>query len=423
MVASGTYGLASQVDVSAAVFVHGAGDQPVPLLISTAPTAIAVTSPNALVRRFELVHFGGGDALLVDAGVVEQAVVRGSSAQFACQVRGARLHDSICWSTGAGGRAVGMLAATSFDFTHLRNVTAIASGAGSRALDVEGTSGSFGEVDGTNVIARGAGVDIEAEADGSPGSGAAIVLAYSNFGTRSTIGPNTAATPPGLGYNQTDPPVFADPGIGDFHEHPDSPTIERGGYEAGVSVEGVDDEARVQGYGIDIGADEYLLEPPPPDVNPPDTKILKGPVQADEASPRAVQVRHHRARQRDPAVQPRRRPLQGLQLAEASQGRRRQPRLPRLRDRRRRQRRPEPRRADVARQAQEEEKEERRRSRGPRRWPQVADAAICGLRSAAIPATKSRQVTRLGSHTLDVAAPKGDASSARPRFYRYWRFT
>lgn len=258
-----------------------------PLLISTAPTAIAVTSPNALVRRFELVHFGGGDALLVDAGVVEQAVVRGSSAQFACQVRGARLHDSICWSTGAGGRAVGMLAATSFDFTHLRNVTAIASGAGSRALDVEGTSGSFGEVDGTNVIARGAGVDIEAEADGSPGSGAAIVLAYSNFGTRSTIGLNTAATPPGLGYNQTDPPVFADPGIGDFHEHPDSPTIERGGYEAGVSVEDVDGEARVQGYGIDIGADEYLLEPPPPDVNPPDTKILKGP---------SKRTKHHRAR-------------------------------------------------------------------------------------------------------------------------------
>lgn len=283
VVGAGTYVLGptagEQLDVSAPTFVHGAAGQPAPVVVSTAPTGVAVTSPNALVRRLEIVHGGGGDALLVDDGSAEQLVVRGSSSQFACHVRGAQLNDSVCWATAPGGLAAGMIATGTTDFTLLRNVTAVATAPGSSALHVEGVLGGFGEVDGSNVIARGGAVDIEAESDGSGAAGAAIVLDYSNFGSRGTIGPNTAATPPDLGFNQIDPPVFADAAVGDFHEHPDSPTIERGTAETGLSTNDVDGEARFLGYGPDIGADEYLAGPPPADVNPPDTKILKGPDQ------------------------------------------------------------------------------------------------------------------------------------------------
>lgn len=285
VVLPGTYVESSQLDVSASIFVHGVPDQPAPVIVTVAGTGIAVTGPSAFIRKLVLVHFGSGDGLVLDAGVAEQVVTRTTSAGFACQVRGgAALRDSICWSTGAGGRAAGTSAVGTLETASLRNVTAVGTGAGGVGLHAGAGAGGVADIGGFNVIAEGAGVDIASETDGA--SIASIDIYYSNFGTRSLVGTNAFAPTPGV-YNQSDPPVFADAANGDFHEHPDSPTIERGTGEGVASEVDVDGEPRFQGYGIDIGADEYLVGFPPPDVNPPETKILKGP---DERTKR------HRAR-------------------------------------------------------------------------------------------------------------------------------
>jgi hypothetical protein len=126
------------------------------------------------------------------------------------------------------------------------------------------------------VLAAGSAVDIQAQTDVA--SFAQIELDHSNYGSRSLVGVTSFAPAPGVAYNQTDPPVFADPVGGDYHQHPDSPTIDHGtGYPGIESEEDVDGEPRAEGFGIDIGADEFVPSPPAPDLNPPDTKILKGP--------------------------------------------------------------------------------------------------------------------------------------------------
>lgn len=58
-----------------------------------------------------------------------------------------------------------------------------------------------------------------------------------------------------LGNNQTDPPLLASPGTGDFHQLPGSPTIDAG-TASGATVD-FEGDPRVQGAAQDIGADEY----------------------------------------------------------------------------------------------------------------------------------------------------------------------
>ena len=274
-VLSGTYTESDELDVTGPIVVHGIAGQPAPVVVSTAATAVDVSSPGAELRRMELVHFGSGDALLLDDGVASQIVARTTSSGFACQVRGATLQQSLCSSTGAGGSGAGMTVTTGYEISNLRHVTAIGAGPGGRGLEVGGETGGIADLRGIDVIARASAVDIESRTDGA--SIASIGLDFSNYGSSSLVGTNAFATAPGIAYNQTDTPVFADPEAGDFHEHPDSPTIDRGTGYAQLDDEDVDGEPRIQGYGIDIGADEFLVGPPPSDTNPPDTRILKGP--------------------------------------------------------------------------------------------------------------------------------------------------
>jgi hypothetical protein len=175
--------------------------------------------------------------------------------------------------------------AGSAEYTYLRNITAAASGTASAGLSAEASTGGVASVTGYNVIAKGAGVDIVSQSDGS--ALATMNLDHSNYATRSLIGPFSFAPAPGVAFNQTDPPLFVDEAHGNYHEADESPTIDRGTLSAGSSDEDVDGEPRFQGFYIDIGADEYVPGPVPTDLNPPDTKIIRGP---------AARTRHHRAK-------------------------------------------------------------------------------------------------------------------------------
>ena len=263
-----------QVSLATAAVVHGVEGQPAPQIVSAAGTAISVTDPNAELRWLEVTHSGAGDGVRLDDGLGQRLRVRSPGGGLACHVRGATLRDSVCWATGSGGLAAGMDATGSPEETTLVNVTAVASGAGSRGLSVEASAGAFANLFAFNTIADGA-IDTEVDSDGA--SVAIANIDYSNFATQSVVGPNSFATPPGTARNQDAPPSFADAASGDFHQTEDSPTVESGTLEHGVGDLDAYGEQRVDGFALDIGADELIFGAPPPDTNPPETKILKKP--------------------------------------------------------------------------------------------------------------------------------------------------
>ncbi len=272
IVEPGVHPAPAQVSLTTATVVHGVEGQPPPRIVSTAGTAISVTHPQAVLRWLDVKHSGAGDALLLDDGLGERLTVRSTSPGFTCHVRGATLRDSICWATGPGGDAAGMFTNASVDHTSIYNVTAFASGPGSSGVRVQAQNG-FADFDGLNVIAKGS-VDIEVVTP--PATAVAVAsFDYSNYATQSLVGPESFASAPGLSNNQTAPPQFVDAAAGNFEEDPSSPTIDRGTLEVNAGQADVDGDARVQGFGIDIGAQELFVGPPPPDTNPPDTRILK----------------------------------------------------------------------------------------------------------------------------------------------------
>jgi hypothetical protein len=168
-----------------------------------------------------------------------------------------------------------MSTTASVDHTSIYNVTAFASGPGSSGVRVQAENG-FADFNGLNVIAKGS-VDIEVVTS-TPATGVArAIFDYSNYATQSLVGPESFASAPGLSNNQTAPPQFVDAAAGNFEEDPSSPTIDRGTLELDAEQTDVDGDARVQGFGIDIGAQELFVGPLPPDTNPPDTRILKSP--------------------------------------------------------------------------------------------------------------------------------------------------
>ena len=274
IVQPGVHAPAGSVLLDTAADVHGVGGQPRPRIVSAASPALDVDDPGARLHWLDVSHSGAGDALLLDGGAASTLAVESSGAGFACHVRGATLQDSTCWAKN-GGIAAGAAVAGEYQRTDLFNVTAFAAGAGSRGVRVAASSG-FADLHALNVIARG-GVDLEVQSDPT-GSVAVANMDFSNYATRSLIGPEAHASEPGIAANQTAAPVFADAAQGDFHQDASSPTVDRGtlaGFAVGDSD--LDGEARVQGFGIDIGADELFVGPLPPDSNPPDTRILRKP--------------------------------------------------------------------------------------------------------------------------------------------------
>jgi hypothetical protein len=152
----------------------------------------------------------------------------------------------------------------------LRNVTAIATGAGSRGLHVGPQFlGSAAVVSVKNSIFRGDGADVAVEpVVAAPigcipippttcgSAGGDLTITYSNF--RSATGPVNGAS----GNNQSADPLFT--AADDFHPKAGSPAIDAGVDDASNGPKDLDGRDRKIGSAVDIGAYEFDPPPAPP---------------------------------------------------------------------------------------------------------------------------------------------------------------
>jgi hypothetical protein len=302
VVLPGDYSLGFQgLTVDSAIDVHGVTGQPRPRIASGGNNAIDVEDPGARVAELDIEHGGAVDALRLSEGTAERVVAHTTSTGYtACFIsNGAVLRDSVCWTAepfaAAIYSAVGGVVVYS---PQLLNVTAIATGTASNGILVDTGSGAQVTVTGKNVIARGAGPDIAARTDSSPGVKAAITLDHSNFADPSVSGTNASATTAGSPTNQTAAPVFANGAAGDFRELAASVTIDAGTTSALLGALDFDGEARIQGAAPDIGADEFTVSPPPPPAQPPPPAPPPplAPPLSDTVAPTTTITKHPRKR-------------------------------------------------------------------------------------------------------------------------------
>lgn len=276
LLAPGTYDTDDELEVMAAdsgttIRPRDPGTRPV--INSTASIALQLSGQGATVRGIEIRHDNPGTPGLfaLASGTRIVNVISISNGDTPCQVASTRLTDTICHATAAGARALRISLAGGAGTSIVRNATLVADGAFGVGIYATASGTASATLDVASTIVQGPGNDVVAiESDDGT---ATVVLASSNFDTRSVSGGATA-TLPGTGSNQTAAPIFTGP---TYEQAAGSPTVDAGLVDAETGATDVYGDARPQGAANDIGADELAVPAPPADTTPPETTITKGP--------------------------------------------------------------------------------------------------------------------------------------------------
>jgi hypothetical protein len=279
IVGTGTYAVKEPLSPEGGasnVYIHGDFNSPMPQIVgsSTPYTVVATTVDNRLAY-LDLSNTGtgaygvlcatGGSLARIRAAAVGDFTT-GILAAANCAVR-----DSVAVASGMNATALfasGSITTTST--ATARNVTALATGTGSKAAFAAcfACFGASTKLDLKNTIANGVGADLETASSGT------IVVSNSNFD-------KTVPNPPGsitdAGGNQAAPPQFVDAVNGNYREAAGSPTIDAGAIDQLGSLD-PDGNARVLGAAPDIGAYEFV----PPPILPP----APGQIQSLSLAPR-----------------------------------------------------------------------------------------------------------------------------------------
>ncbi|HEY3190386.1 MAG TPA: hypothetical protein VGJ70_23040, partial [Solirubrobacteraceae bacterium] len=261
----GDYPLPGGFTDTAPITIHGVAGKPRPRLFFSGKGVLLLDDGSTL-RYIELVRPPGNGVLNARNATLDQVIARSGGYAATADVQNSTIRNSIFEASGDGGRALLAEAIGVGNNTALRNVTAIATGAGAVAVEASASSGAGGNalIGATNVIARGGpgGASFQASTDSS-GAQATIGLGHSSYGagTLSTVGTNATTT--SGGGNQSAPVVFVDAAAGDYRQAPGSPTIDAGLDDLKNGGLDVDGDPRTIGT-TDIGADEFVSAPATP---------------------------------------------------------------------------------------------------------------------------------------------------------------
>jgi hypothetical protein len=260
----GDYPLTATLTPSTGTTVLGVAGQPRPRLLFSGTGEAGKTQDGlrlleSTLRYVEIVQTSPNQAPALYASKqssVDQVIATGGWPT--ADVRNSIVRNSIVTSSRDVGIAIMTAANGTNSASTLRNVTAIATGAGGIAIRSWGFAG-HANVLARNVIARGGpgGHDLDARAINA-GTSAKITVDYSNWVDAATDGAG-ASIVEGAG-NQSSAPAFVDAAAGDYRQAAGSPTIDAGLDEFINGAFDVDGDPR-QLFGIDIGADEFVVAP------------------------------------------------------------------------------------------------------------------------------------------------------------------
>lgn len=304
VVTPGTYDVASKIESTMPLSVHGIPGQPLPRIIGASgvvPLALpaeAVSVGYLAVEATEsplgtIAAVGSGDVFdhleLIGHGIATLALRPGF--QFT-------LTDSLL--TSDGETAALFVQGVESGSPQLRNDTLIATGPESVGISLFVVSAAAAvTIDATNVISEGTHFD--AEAGATPGGTAAIAFDHSNFDTSKGTVTATAS--------QVAPPLFVNAAAGDYREAPSSPTINAGINDSANGTTDLAGNSRALPAFLtcgapppaitDIGAYEFVPTSPPcappavlgpPVKRPPplQTTISKAKIQGRQAKFRFV---------------------------------------------------------------------------------------------------------------------------------------
>ncbi len=209
----------SVIAPTADIYIHGVQGQPMPRIHFTGGF-LWIGNPGDRASYLAVDAVGSAPIETNNGGSADQIIahVTGANAQ-ACYVYGT-LTDSVCWASGTGGRGIEAQTGVTSTIT-VRNVTAVGTGSGGTGIRIQSESPGNLTANLTNVIARGAGSDINL----TQISGSTLVANIDHTN-------HADITPGGATVNETSQktadPIFVNPAAGDFSEAPASLTINAG---------------------------------------------------------------------------------------------------------------------------------------------------------------------------------------------------
>jgi hypothetical protein len=281
--------------VDPGVAVVGEGAQ-MPRIVFSTGQMLANTGSS--LTRLALSRSSGNPLVLGLVGATGSRLLLESGTGLPLEMRGSLLRDSVVRQTGENLPAI----QTANDNT-LRNVTAIATGAGSTAIRTFGLPAFSpppdcdytGTLNVRNTIARGVEWDLASTGTAAK-CPAPIDIGHSNYRAGKVQLSGAGASLNDLGANQTGvEPLLAADG---FRQLPGSPTIDAGTVDPLLGATDFDGQPRVQGCAPDIGADEFPSPPcpSPPGDGAPDASGSGGPPDVTAPRIRALRLKPRRFR-------------------------------------------------------------------------------------------------------------------------------
>ena len=247
------------LELPAKVKLIGEPGKPRPVISGSPASLLVKVGAGGGLFHLEL-RCGDGRATFVAGGTIEDVISiatgeAGSAGALESLIGlGGSIRDSVFLVDSGGGEALEVSGFGAAPPPTLRNVTAVATGAGSVGIRARyGVPAAT--VSAKSVIAQGGATDIKALAIGA-GSSTAVDLESSDYDSVQSelvLGATSATvTAPGTNGNIVAPPLLAADG---FHELPGSPTVDGGVLDASSGAADIDGQLRAIDA-PDIGADE-----------------------------------------------------------------------------------------------------------------------------------------------------------------------